>query len=357
VRAIRVYPHEITPGNVNQILERLHNLGITDILYEAKNVDGKVFYSSKLAEVVDDRLGLICESAKEYKMRVSVWFCTFPEGYRGRLFGSGISRFLRRNPDCTAVDNKGYNTLERPVPCDYGLENYTCPANPKVQNYELGLIKEIVKSYPVNGIHLDFIRYPIPGDYCYCDYCTTHFKDTFGISIKDEEAPRYLLKWRQQMITDFVNKVYDELKSYDKNLLLSALVWKYDDCLKFTQDWKRWKVDFISPMFHHKGLFKRSIWVRDEVHKNRMISNKTMVASIGGLYSDLFTKKEWELCEKYALEGGAEGILYEHYGLPEVVSTLENSRMSDIKKIMRWNLFWIRHSIRVRILKPRRSSR
>jgi len=352
-----VYPHEITPGNVNQILERLHNLGITDILYEAKNVDGKVFYSSKLAEVVDDRLGLICESAKEYKMRVSVWFCTFPEGYRGRLFGSGISRFLRRNPDCTAVDNKGYNTLERPVPCDYGLENYTCPANPKVQNYELGLIKEIVKSYPVNGIHLDFIRYPIPGDYCYCDYCTTHFKDTFGISIKDEEAPRYLLKWRQQIITDFVNKVYDELKSYDKNLLLSALVWKYDDCLKFTQDWKRWKVDFISPMFHHKGLFKRSIWVRDEVHKNRMISNKTMVASIGGLYSDLFTKKEWELCEKYALEGGAEGILYEHYGLPEVVSTLENSRMSDIKKIMRWNLFWIRHSIRVRILKPRRSSR
>ena len=65
MRAIRVYPHEITPGNVDRILERLHNLGITDVLYEAKNVDGKVFYSSKLAEVLDDRLGLICESAKE----------------------------------------------------------------------------------------------------------------------------------------------------------------------------------------------------------------------------------------------------------------------------------------------------
>lgn len=356
MRAIRVYPHEITSGNVNQILERLHNLGITDILYEAKNVDGKVFYSSNLAEVVDDRLGLICESAKEYEMRVCVWFCTFPEGYRGRLFGSGISHFLRRNPDCAAVDDKSYNTLEHPVPCDYGLENYACPANPKVQNYELELIKEIVKGYPVNGIHLDFIRYPIPGDYCYCDYCTTHFKDTFGISIKDEEASRYLLKWRQQTITDFVNKVYGELKSVDKNLLLSALVWKYDDCLKFTQDWKQWNMDFISPMFHHKGLFKRPIWVRNEIHKNRMMSNKRMVASIGGLYSDLFTKKEWDLCEKYAIEGGAEGILYEHYGLLEVVSTLENSRMSDIKKIMRWNLFLIDHSIRVRISKLRRSS-
>lgn len=356
MRAIRVYPHEITSGNVNQILERLHNLGVTDILYEAKNVDGKVFYSSKLAEVIDDRLSLICESAKEYKMRVSVWFCTFPEGYRGRLLGSGISRFLRKNPDCAAVDDEGYSTLEHPVPCDYGLENYACPANPKVQDYELGLIKEIVKGYPVNGIHLDFIRYPIPGDYCYCDYCTTHFKNTFGISIKDEEASRYLLKWRQQTITDFVNKVYGELKSVDKNLLLSALVWKYDDCLKFTQDWKQWNMDFISPMFHHKGLFKRPIWVRNEIHKNRTMSNKRMVASIGGLYSDLFTKKEWDLCEKYAIEGGAEGILYEHYGLLEVVSTLENSRMGDIKKTMIWNLFLIDHSIRVRISKLRRLS-
>ena len=357
MRAIRVYPHEITSGNVNQILKRLHNLGITHVFYEAKNIDGKVFYSSKLAEVVDDRLSLICESAKKYKMRISVWFCTFPEGYRGKLFGSGTSRFLQRNQNCAAVNDKGYNTLEHPVPCDFGLENYACPANPKVQNYELELIKEIVKNYSVNGIHLDFIRYPMPGDYCYCDYCTTRFKDIFGFPITDEKASGYLLKWRQGTITNFVNKIYREIKSVDKNLRLSALVWKYDDCLKLTQDWKQWKVDFISPMFHHKYYLKRPVWNRNEVHRNRMISDKRIVASVGGAYSDLFTKKEWELCEGYAIEGGAKGILYEHYDLLEVASTLENSRTNDIRKMIRWNVCLIRRSVRVRISKFRRSSR
>jgi hypothetical protein len=40
------------------------------------------------------------------------------------------------------------------------------------------MIEEVVRDYPVDGIHHDYVRYPgdaAPDTYCFCDYCLEHF--------------------------------------------------------------------------------------------------------------------------------------------------------------------------------------
>ena len=339
-KACMIYSNEISAENAEEIIRRLHNLQFTDIFFVTKNIDGKVFYSSKFAEVVEDNLGLLCGLAEKYNMGVYAWFCTFTEGYEGELFGSGVSRFLQENPDSAAVDKDGKNTLEKPVPCDRGLENYVCPANPKVQEYELKLMKEMVQNYSIKGIHLDFIRYPFPGNYCYCELCHQKFKQEFDIPLDSEESTRYMLKWKQNTITNFVNKVHIEIKKINKDLKISALVWKYDDCLEKTQDWKEWDIDFVTPMFYHKSYGKKIDWIKEEINKNKQVSNKDIITAVGGPQSDILTNREWIFIEKTVNSTKVNGLLYGHYGLLDVIETLEGENIIvDIKKKIRWNIF------------------
>lgn len=338
MRGIMIYSNEITLENTEKILKRLYNLQFTDIFFVTKNIEGKVFCASKYAEMVEDKLSLLCRLTDKYNINVYAWFCTFTEGYEGKLYGSGTSRFLQENSDCAAVNSDGKNTLEKPVPCDQGLENYVCPANPKVQEYELKLMKEIVLNYPIKGIHLDFIRYPFPGDYCYCEFCRQKFEQEFGISIESEESKRYMLKWKQNTITNFVNKVYTEIKKLNKDVQISALVWKYDDCLEKTQNWKEWDIDFVTPMFYHKSYRKKIEWVKEEINKNKQVSNKNIIAAVGGPYSNLFTKREWNSIDKSVDSTTAKGVIYGHYGLLDVIGTLERGGIADIKKTITWNI-------------------
>ena len=45
-------------------------------------------------------------------------------------------------------------------------KDWLCPSHPENVAYELASIREIVERYPVNGIHLDYVRYPSSG-FCF----------------------------------------------------------------------------------------------------------------------------------------------------------------------------------------------
>jgi len=336
VRAVILYPNEICNENSEYLVTKLSDLQFTDIFFVAKNIDGKVYYSSKLAEAPEDKLTLLCKLASDHNMKVSAWFCTFTEGYTGALFGEGTSRFLKKNPDAAAVDAVGRSTIEEPVRCDQGLENYVCPANPVVQRYELALIEEIVRKYPVKGIHLDFVRYPFPGDYCHCTFCTDKFKQDLSPSTDGLRSQQHIAKSRQQTITQFVNRAKKEIEGFDERVRMSALVWKYNDCLDMTQDWKNWDVDFVTPMFHHKHYGRSIGWISDEISFNARTSNKNIVAAVGGPYSDLFTKSEWDRVEKTVSSTESKGILYLHYGLAAVIEALENGKLNSLTRRLKW---------------------
>ncbi|OPX58842.1 MAG: hypothetical protein A4E25_01463 [Methanobacterium sp. PtaB.Bin024] len=337
MKGIMIYSDEIDKKTVKPVLKRIHNLGFTDVFYVTKNIDGKVYYSSKIAETRENTLKLLCDAAKKYNIGVYAWFCTFTEGYEGNLFGNGTSKFFIDNPELSAKDVNLNDTIEKPVRSDQGSENYLCPANPRVFQYELSLMEEIANNYDIKGIHLDFMRFPLPGNYCYCDYCVMKFEEKYGVSIFSDDAGQYLPEWRKNVISNFVNKIYKNSK-FKSNVQLSALVWKYDDCLEKTQDWKNWNVDFVTPMFYNKGYLKGVKWVYNEIKHNKNSSKNTkIIAAIGGSFSNFFTKEEWNKLEKTVKKANLEGFIIGHYGLFNVLDTLEKDTiLTSLKKRAKW---------------------
>lgn len=103
--------------------------------------------------------------------------------------------------------------------------NWLDPARADNQDLERAAIRELVRKFDVDGLHLDYIRYPP------------------GAAEKNPGA-----------ITEFVRKVREDVKAIRPDVKLSAAVWgQYPSCVRSVgQDWAAWLkngyVDFVVPM-------------------------------------------------------------------------------------------------------------
>lgn len=226
---------------------------------------GTAYYPSEIVPVnpvvkkEGDQVLQLIEAAKQHDIEVHLWkVCwKFSEGW---LAPYGVSKPFREQGRLQR-NNKGE---EKP---------WLCPSDPINQEYELAAIME-ASQYEVDGIHLDYIRFPNDG--CYCEGCHQRFCDDLSLSefkhwpqavLNDTPMrPRYQ-QWKRDQITRFVRKVRLALKKERPSLKLSAAV--FDDIdeakLYVSQDWKLWieegLLDFICTMTYHKNSleFERRI--------------------------------------------------------------------------------------------------
>ncbi len=140
--------------------------------------------------------------------------------------------------------------------------NWLCPSHPKNVLLELDSILEIVTNYDVDGIHLDYIRYP--GSHaCYCEGCRERFVRTLRKPINEwpaEVLPKtgtygdQYTEWRVQQITRLVRLIHKRTREVDPEIKISAAVFGwYPGCItSIGQDWVAWAksgyLDFVCPM-------------------------------------------------------------------------------------------------------------
>ncbi|NOX16987.1 MAG: family 10 glycosylhydrolase [Chlorobi bacterium] len=74
------------------------------------------------------------------------------------------------------------------------------PGLPEARNYLADLFAEIVANYDVDGIHLDFIRYP-----------NTEIEDDFSYGLYGEGKPRN--EWRRENITKFMKLLSSKIRA------------------------------------------------------------------------------------------------------------------------------------------------
>ena len=121
---------------------------------------------------------------------------------------------------------------------------------------------EILANYEVDGIHLDYIRYP--GSHaCYCAECRKRF--ILATRQKIEEWPaavlpqtgkysREYIEWRTQQITRLVRLLHKRARQVDPDIKISTAVFGgYPACVtSIGQDWIAWAkagyIDFVCPM-------------------------------------------------------------------------------------------------------------
>lgn len=146
------------------------------------------------------------------------------------------------------------------------LIHWLCPSNPENLAQEVAGIEEMLARYSLDGIHLDYIRFP-GGNTCYCKGCRLRFEAELGRRLKrwPDDARSGLLAarhdhWRRTQITRLVERVRETADNMKRSIRVSAAVYgKYPSCARsVAQDWGTWLreglVDFVCPMNYTADL-------------------------------------------------------------------------------------------------------
>lgn len=213
---------------------------------------GTAYYPSKtlpayagLAEK-GDQIAQCLAACKKYGVKCHVWKVNWNTG--GRAPKAFIAQ-LR---------------AEGRVQKEYGgeiKEEWLCPSNPTNQTLEVESMLEVVRTYAVDGVHFDYIRYP--GDTtCFCDGCRARFEAVLGRAVgkwpedtrKVEPVRQKWLDFRRSNIDTVVRRVAEEARKIRPGVQISAAVfrnWPVDRD-GVGQDWKMWCdqgwLDFVCPM-------------------------------------------------------------------------------------------------------------
>ena len=138
------------------------------------------------------------------------------------------------------------------------------PANPEVRAYLQTLIEEIATKYDVDGIHLDYIRYPFQSStgqitYGYGASAREQFEQKTGYDPVDLSLYHPLwsqwIKFRTEQVDIFVQEVSQQLEEINPELTLSTAVFplpQRDRLAKIQQGWETWVskewIDMLVPM-------------------------------------------------------------------------------------------------------------
>ena len=123
------------------------------------------------------------------------------------------------------LQGKNSLTKKRPELCKkFNGTWYLNPGNPNTAVYLSNIIKEIVSNYDIDGIHLDYIRYPENGK-------NFPDKDSFSKYGKGMD----IAQWRRNNITHIVRKIYSDVKSLKPWVKVSSSpVGKYNDTQRYS---------------------------------------------------------------------------------------------------------------------------
>ena len=223
---------------LTRMLDRLKLIRINTVLLQTR-IRGTVIYPSSL-EPWDgcmsgqpgrspgyDPLRFAIDECHKRGMELHAWVVTLP---LGKWNGAG----------CRNIRNK-YPKLIRRI----GEDGFLNPEQPQTGDVIASVCEEIVRKYDVDGIHLDYIRYP----------------DGWRIKVGRSTG--------REHITSIVRKIHTAVKSVRRNIKLSCSpIGKYEDLSRYSsrgwnaymgvcQDAQGWLrmglMDQLYPMMYFKG--------------------------------------------------------------------------------------------------------
>lgn len=227
-------------------LDKLKELGFTDVVVDVRPISGYVLYDSDIApklrkwrgdtiEYTFDYLGYYIEKAHSIGLKIQASLNTFVAGHN--YFDKGIIYDQDKSDWATMV----YKRDGSIVPITKEKQKYSAmvnPANDEFQEYIIDILKEVSTKYPdLDGIILDRVRY----DGYMADFSNLSrekFEEYLGEKLdrfpadiyewrKDEKGNDYShkgkyymewIQWRSQNIHDFMKKAKREVKSVNPDI-------------------------------------------------------------------------------------------------------------------------------------------
>jgi uncharacterized lipoprotein YddW (UPF0748 family) len=163
---------------------------------------------------------------------------------------------------------------------------YTGPANPKVRDHIYNIWMDVLKHYPVDGLHFDYVRFASP-DFDYSRTSLEKFRKWLEPQLSKDErkqlkqalksnplaAPEMhaakFADFQRAQVTMLVERIYRAVKKRKPEALVSAAVFANDEnaYTRRFQDWRRWLqmgiLDVACPMAYSTdtAVFQKQIEV------------------------------------------------------------------------------------------------
>jgi hypothetical protein len=233
-----------------------------------KGIDGLMYSAGQQPENYQ-RVGKI---AKEAGLKFYTWIPTLIQGVNPKL-----------KPEWYAINGRGESAYEKPAYADH--YKFVCPNREEVYQFLADMYGQIADLPEVDGIHLDFIRFPdvilAPGlwkkyglvmdrefpqfDYCYCDKCVKDFKTQSGIDIKSVKDPSQVEEWKQfryDLITNLVNRLAAMVHAKHKEINAAVFPGPESVAKKLVrQEWDKWNIDAFYPMNYNDFYLEGTPWI------------------------------------------------------------------------------------------------
>ncbi len=239
---------------LSQLLDHVASIGINTVFFQAR-IRGEVFYPSAIepwSAIVSgtagkspgyDPLAFVIDECHKRGMECHAWMVSIPTGSLRQAKRQGKRAVPTQHPEL-CVKLKG--------------NWYLNPGHPGTATYLAQLAHEIVSHYDVDGIHLDYIRYPdeegqFPDKETYKQYAPK------GTSLKE---------WRKENISRIVATVRERVKAIKEHVMVStAPLGRYTSLPNqrhtewtctggVAQDAIAWMQhgdnDFVAPMMYYK---------------------------------------------------------------------------------------------------------
>ena len=230
-----------TPQGIRQqkeelvrMLDTLANANFNTVLFQTR-IRGNVIYPSSIegwSEVLTgkpgknpgyDPLAFAIEECHKRGLECHAWIVTFPLGDKRHMRTLAGTSALKKHKDICVL---------------YKNEYYLNPGNPYTKQYLMQIIKEIVTKYDIDGIHLDYLRYPEHAE---------NFPDRkeyrqYGKGLAQEA-------WRRENLTETVRHIYNGIKQIKPWVKVSSSpVGKYRDTTRYPSNgWNAYHAVYQDP--------------------------------------------------------------------------------------------------------------
>jgi uncharacterized lipoprotein YddW (UPF0748 family) len=256
------YGIEKQKDELRTLLDLYQKAGINTVLIQTR-IRGTTIYPSKY-EPWDgclsgnpgqspgyDALQFAIDECHKRGMELHAWVVTIPVGKWNKL---GCQKLRRKYP-----------SLIKKI----GLDGYMNPEDPRTASYLADICEEIATNYDIDGIHLDYIRYP----------------ETWKLKVSHEQGRRY--------ITNIVSAIHNKVKTRKPWVKISASpIGKFNDLSRYRsngwnaytrvcQDAQGWLRDGLMDQLYPMMYFRNDQFFPFAIDWAEQNSGKTVAPGLG----------------------------------------------------------------------------
>ena len=253
------------PGDWPRTCRAVKEAGFSDLIVNVAGAGfahyrGSILPMSRIAVEQGDQLAACLAAARPLGLRVHAWLICFSAT---QATPERLALFRQKGWLLSGEDGRERAWLD--------------PAVPEVRAYLADAIGELASRYPLDGVHLDFVRYP--------DYSGSlgpsvrpRFERDSGravaawpLDVKAGGSRRAeFMRWRSAQVLDFVAAARLRMRREAPGRMLTAAVFgKYPSCVDAVgQDWHAWieqgLVDYVLPMNYTEDQALFVQWVGEQ---------------------------------------------------------------------------------------------